>query len=44
MRNVAIINDKSIGESWMFDDTWHSFEVDLTTGESEGGAYEEPER
>jgi hypothetical protein len=43
MRNVAIINDKIIGEGWMFDDTWHSFEVNLTTGESEGGAYEEPE-
>jgi hypothetical protein len=41
VRNIAITGTTLVGEAWMFDDSWHSFSVDLETGEAQGGSYYE---
>ncbi len=41
-RNLRIEGGSICGEAWCFDDTWHSFSVDLVTGQASGGSYIEP--
>jgi len=38
-RNVVVQGQILIGEAWMFDDTWHPFVVDLSSGTASGGSY-----
>jgi hypothetical protein len=40
IRNTRVQSGKLIGEARHFDDSWHSFEVDLASGQHTGGAYE----
>jgi len=41
MRNVRIDDGILRGEGWRYDESWHSFEVDIASGRSTGGAYSE---
>jgi hypothetical protein len=41
LRFIKITGDTIIGEAWRPDDTWHSFRVNLASGEVQGGSYEE---
>ena len=41
-RNLRVEGGSIFGEAWCFDDTWHSFSVDLLTGQASGGSYIEP--
>lgn len=41
-RNLEVTADSLKGDGWCFDDTWHSFVVNLENGESTGGGYTEP--
>jgi hypothetical protein len=43
MRNIEVGVLHVIGEGWRFDDTWHEFSLDLSSGEATGGAYDGPE-
>ena len=40
-RNLRVEDGSIFGETWCFDDTWHSFSVDLLTGQASGGSYTE---
>jgi hypothetical protein len=42
VRNIEVSGALLSGEAWMFDDSWHSFTVNLKDGEAQGGAYTEP--
>jgi hypothetical protein len=41
-RKIRVEGGSICGEAWCFDDTWHSFSVDLVTGQVNGGSYIEP--
>ncbi len=41
-RNLRVEAGSIRGEAWCFDDTWHSFSVDLVTGHASGGSCFEP--
>lgn len=40
-RDLKVEDDKLTGEAWMFDDTWHSFVLNLESAEAVGGSYDE---
>jgi len=39
LRNIKIHGTAIVGEAWNFDNTWHTFSVELATGDVTGGAY-----
>ena len=43
MRNVTVEAELVRGEGWRYDETWHPFEVELSTGVAKGGGYDGPE-
>ncbi|MFM9899445.1 MAG: hypothetical protein ACKVOT_00360 [Polaromonas sp.] len=40
-RNLAVLGNQLTGEAWCFDNSWHSFSVDLADGKVTGGSYYE---
>ena len=40
-RHLAVHEHEMTGEAWCFDDSWHSFSVDLANGNVIGGSYYE---
>jgi hypothetical protein len=43
IRNLSVEANFIRGEGWRYDDTWHEFQVSLSTGDTKGGAYAGPE-
>lgn len=41
-RNLLVTGEEIQGEAWCFDNTWHKFSVNLSTGYLTGGSYYEP--
>lgn len=39
IRNIELLDSAVVGEGWCFDESWHRFSVDLSTGACTGGAY-----
>jgi len=41
LRLVEVSDNVLAGEAWRYDDTWHPFQLDLVSGNVEGGSYQE---